>query len=279
MFFLDDAGEPTVIAGCPPDYFSCTGQRWGNPLYRWRRLARTGHAWWVERFRTLLSRFDALRIDHFIGFARYWRIPAASPTAVEGRWMKGPGTDFFRTVKAALGGDLPLIAEDLGAVTPAVFALRDRFRLPGIKILQFAFGNDPFASTFMPHNFSQRAVVYTGTHDNDTTVGWFTDQGGGLGTRTFEQTQREREATLRYLGRTQPGEHGIHWDMIRLALSSVANVAILPLQDILGLGTEARMNRPGTETGNWAWRFERGALQAEHTARLGEMTRTYGRAS
>jgi 4-alpha-glucanotransferase len=276
VFFLDGDGEPTVVAGCPPDYFSRTGQRWGNPLYRWKRLAKSGYAWWIERLRNMLARFDALRIDHFIGFERYWRIPATCPTAVDGKWMKGPSTDFFRTVREALG-DLPLIAEDLGAVTPAVFALRDRFRLPGIKVLQFAFGHDPSAPTFMPHNFPRRAVVYTGTHDNDTTLGWFRDEGDGRSTRTFAQTQAEREATLRYLGTTQTGGEEIHWDMIRLALSSVANLAIVPLQDVLGLGTEARMNRPGTESGNWAWRFEAGALRAEHASRLGTMTRTYGR--
>ena len=273
LFFLDADGEPTVVAGCPPDYFSRTGQRWGNPLYRWKRLAKTGYAWWIERFWRMLARFDALRIDHFIGFQRYWRIPAECPTAVEGKWMKGPSTDFFRTVRRALG-ELPLIAEDLGAVTPAVFALRDRFRLPGIKILQFAFGDDPSAPTFVPHNFPRRAVVYTGTHDNDTTLGWFRDEGGGWSTRSFAQTQAEREAALRYLGTTGAE---IHWDMIRLALASVANVAIVPLQDVLGLGTEARMNRPGTERGNWAWRFEAGALRPEHAERLGALTRTYGR--
>jgi 4-alpha-glucanotransferase len=223
----------------------------------------------------MLARFDALRIDHFIGFQRYWRIPASCPTAVDGKWMKGPSTDFFRTVRNALG-DLPLIAEDLGAVTPAVFALRDRFHLPGIKILQFAFGSDPSAPSFTPHNFTPRAVVYPGTHDNDTTVGWFRDEGTNFGTRTFAQTEAERAATLRYLG-TDGKE--IHWDMIRLALASVANVAIVPLQDVLGLGTEARMNRPGTATGNWEWRFEAGALATAHVARLAEMTRTYGRAA
>jgi 4-alpha-glucanotransferase len=226
----------------------------------------------------MLSRFDALRIDHFIGFERYWRIPATSPTAVDGKWMKGPSTDFFRAVKDALG-DLPLIAEDLGAVTPAVFALRDRFGLPGIKILQFAFGHDPSASTFVPHNFTHRAVVYTGTHDNDTTAGWFHDQGTGWSTRTAAQTQAEREATLRYLGKANDTGSEIHWDMIRLAFASVADVAMVPVQDILGLGTEARMNRPGSGSGNWQWRFAAGALRPEHAERLGAMTRTYGRNS
>jgi 4-alpha-glucanotransferase len=272
-FFLGPEGEPTVVAGCPPDYFSRTGQRWGNPLYRWKRLAKTGHVWWIERFRSMLARFDALRIDHFIGFVRYWRIPAECPTAVEGKWMKGPSATFFETVRRALG-PLPLIAEDLGAVTPAVFALRDQLGLPGIKILQFAFGDDPSAPTFVPYNFPRRAVVYTGTHDNDTTVGWFTDRGGGWSTRSFAQTEEERAATLRYLGTS--GDE-IHWDMIRLAFASVANIAIAPLQDILGLGSIARMNRPGTETGNWQWRFDSGALRPEHAERLRTLTQTYGR--
>lgn len=274
LFFLDDAGRTTFVAGVPPDYFSASGQRWGNPLYRWKRMKRTGYRWWADRLRATLDRFDAVRIDHFIGFHRYWRIPADEPTAVRGRWTKGPGADFFRTMEAELG-HLPLIAEDLGAVTPAVFALRDRFRFPGIKILQFAFGRDPYAYTFLPYNYPRRAVVYTGTHDNDTTIGWFHDQGGGWSTRTTHETQAERETALRYLGTT--GEE-VHWDMIRAALSSVARIAIFPLQDILGLGSEARMNRPGVPTGNWLWRFEAGALTSKHAGRLGAMTRTYGRA-
>jgi 4-alpha-glucanotransferase len=272
-FFLDEEGEPTVVAGCPPDYFSATGQRWGNPLYRWRRLRKSGYAWWIDRLRMMLRRFDAVRLDHFIGFQRYWRIPADEPTAVHGRWMKGPGAAFFDAVRESLG-ELPLIAEDLGATTPRVYALRDRYGLPGIKILQFAFGDDPAAPSFLPHNYPRRAVVYTGTHDNNTTAGWFRDPGGEDTTRTASQAQREREATLRYLGTS--GEE-IHWDMIRAALASVARVAIFPLQDILGLGSEARMNRPGKEQGNWTWRFEQSALDEAMAARLGGLTRTYGR--
>jgi 4-alpha-glucanotransferase len=272
-FFLGEDGEPTVIAGVPPDYFSATGQRWGNPLYRWKRMRKSGYGWWIERLKMTLSRFDAIRIDHFIGFQRYWRIPASEPTAVGGRWMKGPGAHFFRTVKKALG-TLPLIAEDLGAVTPAVFALRDRFGLPGVKILQFAFGTDPYAYTFLPHNYPRRAVVYTGTHDNDTTAGWFHDKGGGWSTRSPEQTEVERQTTLRYLGTR--GEE-IHWEMIQAALASVANIAILPLQDVLGLGTEARMNRPGNATGNWVWRFKADMLTAAQADRLSLLTRTYER--
>jgi len=274
-FFLGEDGEPTVISGCPPDYFSATGQRWGNPLYRWRRMKKGGYAWWIARLRVALSRFDAVRLDHFIGFQRYWEIPATEPTAVRGRWMKGPGADFFDAVERALIGPLPLIAEDLGEVTPAVIALRDRYALPGIRILQFAFGADRSAPSFLPYNYPKRAVVYTGTHDNDTLVGWFHDAGGPDSTRTAAQVQREREAALRYLGTT--GEE-IHWDMIRVAQASVAGLAIFPLQDILGLGSEARMNRPGKPDGNWTWRFGAGALTPAVADRLASLTRTYGRA-
>jgi 4-alpha-glucanotransferase len=274
LFFLDAEGQPMAVAGVPPDYFSSTGQRWGNPLYRWKKMKETGYAWWLERLRIMLHRFDVIRIDHFIGFHRYWRVPASEPTAMRGKWIRGPRDDFFLTVKEKLG-ELPFIAEDLGAATRGVFALRDRFRLPGIKVLQFAFGDDPHKETFLPHNFERRAVVYTGTHDNDTTAGWFHDEGGPFGTRTRAQARAEREAVKRYLG-TDGRE--ISWDMIRLALASVARLAIFPVQDVLGLGSESRMNRPGTETGNWVWRLANGALTAAHAERLAAMTRTYGRA-
>jgi 4-alpha-glucanotransferase len=273
LFFLDAEGEPTAVAGVPPDYFSATGQRWGNPLYRWRRMKKRGYAWWIERLRVMLRRFDAIRIDHFIGFLRYWRIPADCPTAIDGRWMKGPGADFFSATNAALGA-LPLIAEDLGAATPAVFALRDRFGFPGIKILQFAFGKDPFAYTFLPHNYVRNAVVFTGTHDNDTTVGWFRDQGGGWSTRSSAESESERDQAMRYLG-TDGSE--IHWDMIRAAFASVANLAIVPLQDILGLDSSARMNRPGTGGSNWTWRVEPSALTPAIALRLSTLAHTYGR--
>ena len=273
-FFLDDQGEPSVVAGVPPDYFSATGQRWGNPLYRWRRMKGTGYAWWIDRLRVTLRRFDVVRLDHFIGFRRYWEIPAHEPTAVRGRWVRGPGADFFDAAVAALGG-LPLIAEDLGQVAPAVHALRNRYRLPGIKILQFAFeGADRAAPSFLPHNYPRRAVVYTGTHDNDTVAGWFRDPGGADDTRTPEQVREERARALRYLG--SDGEE-IHWDMIRTALASVARLAIFPLQDILGLGSDARMNRPGKAEGNWTWRFDERTLAPALAARLAELTQTYGR--
>jgi 4-alpha-glucanotransferase len=273
LFSLDErTGEPSLVAGVPPDYFSETGQRWGNPLYRWDRMRQEGFAWWIERFRTMLGMFDAIRLDHFIGFVRYWEIPGEEKTAVNGHWREGPGAGFFDAVAAALG-ELPLVAEDLGAVTLEVKALRDRYNLPGIKVLQFAFGTDSQVSDFLPHNFPRNAVVYTGTHDNDTTVGWFFDPGSG--TRNSAQAEKERKAALRYLG-VEDG-HDIHWRMIRLAMQSVANVAIIPVQDLLGLGTEARMNRPGVDRGNWSFRLAPGALTPELAARLRELTEVYGR--
>jgi 4-alpha-glucanotransferase len=274
-FFLDDDGEPTVVAGVPPDYFSATGQRWGNPLYRWKRMKRDRYRWWESRLRTTLGRFDAIRLDHFVGFERYWRIPAGELDAIRGRWVRGPGADFFQAMKDALG-DLPLIAEDLGAVNRRVFALRDRFGLPGIKVLQFAFGSDPNADSFQPHNYPRRAVVYTGTHDNDTTVGWFRDEEATSTTRKPGEADAERAAALRYLGTR--GEE-IHWDMIRIAFASVAHVVIVPVQDVLGLGSAARMNRPGTATGNWTWRMLDGALTPGHAAHLAELSATYERAA
>lgn len=273
QFYLDELGEPTLVAGVPPDYFSATGQRWGNPLYRWAEMRATGYAWWIARFRSALALFDAVRLDHFIGYTRYWAIPAREPTAMKGRWRPGPGARFFRAVSAALG-ELPLIAEDLGLVTPAVESLRARFGFPGIKLLQFAFGTDPQGPSFLPHNYPRDAVAYTGTHDNDTTVGWFHDPGSG--TRSPEQTARERRAALRYLGAPDDGRE-IHWRMIRAIMASVANVAIVPAQDLLGLGSEARMNHPGTTAGNWSFRLEPGALTPAIADRLRDLTETYGR--
>ncbi len=274
-FFLDARGEPTFVSGVPPDYFSATGQRWGNPLYRWQRMRKSGYSWWIERLRTTLRRFDAVRLDHFIGFTRTWRIPSAEPTAIKGRWMPGPGAALFDAMTAALG-ELPFIAEDLGVATPRVYALRDRFQFPGIKILQFAFGDDPAAPTFLPHNYPRRAVVYTGTHDNDTTAGWFHATGGQGSTRSATQAEAERDAALRYLG-TSGVE--IHWDLIRAALASVARLCVFPVQDLLGLGAESRMNLPGTSAGNWTFRVEGGALTGGLAARLAQLTRTYGRAA
>ena len=215
--------------------------------------------------------------DHFVGYQRYWEVPVSEPDAVRGRWMKGPGAPLFHAVRAALGGRLPLIAEDLGAVTPAVTALRRRFGLPGTKILQFAFGTDPQAPSFLPHNYPRRSVVYTGTHDNDTAVGWFGNPGGGGGgaSDAGPEAERERQALLRYLG--SESARDIHWQMIGAAMRSVANLAVVPVQDLLGLGSEARMNRPGTATGNWSWRLDPGALDAAIAERLRALLSTYGR--
>ena len=261
LFHLDARGRPTVVAGVPPDYFSATGQLWGNPLYRWDEMARRGYAWWIDRVRAALEQFDRVRIDHFIGFSRYWEIPAREKTAVKGRWRPGPGDDLLRAIGAALGG-LPLIAEDLGDVTPEVEAMRDRFGLPGMKILQFAFGGDA-SNPFLPHRHRRTCVVYTGTHDNDTSTGWFASA-----------PPAERADAQRYLARS--GDD-IAYDLVRAALSSVADTAIVPLQDVMMLGSEARMNQPGRPDGNWSWRFEEGELNAWHSTRLAEMVELYGR--
>ena len=274
LFQLDAEGMPRVIAGVPPDYFSATGQRWGNPLYDWRKLHATHYAFWVARMQSELSRFDIVRLDHFIGFERYWEIPANESTAVNGRWVQGPSDAVFEAFSSALGR-LPLIAEDLGEVTPEVKALRDRWGLPGIRILQFAFGTDPSAHDFLPHNYPNNAVVYTGTHDNDTTVGWFFGQHPDSSTRDQAQVEREQRAALSYLGKEDSRE--IHWDMIRACLASVANTAIIPMQDLLGLGSAARMNRPGAHSGNWEWRVDASALTQALAARFADLTRTYER--
>jgi 4-alpha-glucanotransferase len=277
LFHLDSTGAPALVAGVPPDYFAETGQRWGNPLYRWGRMREDGYHWWVERFRATLGVFDAVRLDHFIGFVRYWEIPGHEATAQHGHWRTGPGAALFNAVAAALG-ELPMIAEDLGEVTPAVHALRDQFGFPGLKILEFAFGTDPNANDFLPHNYPRNAVAYTGTHDNDTTVGWFFDPGSG--TRSAEQTDKERRTALHYLGLDQETDptREIHWKMIRMVMMSVANVALIPVQDLLGLGGDARMNYPGTSSGNWSFRVKPGALTPELAGRLRDLTVTYGRA-
>jgi 4-alpha-glucanotransferase len=279
LFHLDDMGLPSVVSGVPPDYFSSTGQRWGNPIYHWARVRDTNYRFWIERMRSMLERFDVVRLDHFIGFCRGWEIPSHEETAVNGRWVDGPGAGLFEALQRELGDarglhGLPLIAEDLGVVTDEVKALRDRFELPGIKILQFAFGSDPSAPDFLPHNYLRRSVVYTGTHDNDTTHGWFTGESEGS-TRSAEQVETERNAVLAYLGASDGTE--IHWDMIRMCLLSVANTAIFPVQDVLGLGSEARMNQPGRATGNWEWRVDANALDARLAERLAKLTRLFGR--
>jgi 4-alpha-glucanotransferase len=273
LFYLDEYGKPRVVAGVPPDYFSATGQRWGNPIYRWEERAKSGFGWWIGRFRANLALVDLVRLDHFRGFEAYWEIPESETEATHGRWVKGPGAKFFAALESALG-TLPVIAEDLGVITPEVEALRDEFALPGMKILQMAFGADPKAASYQPHNHPQNCVVYTATHDHNTTVGWFTAEPGRETTQSRDEIHAERALALKYLG-TDGRE--IHWDVIRLAMSSVAKLAIFPLQDVLGLGTEARMNRPGAARGNWEWRFGGGALEEGHAARLRDLGRLYDR--
>jgi 4-alpha-glucanotransferase len=265
LFYLDAEGSPTLVAGVPPDYFSQTGQLWGNPLYRWDVIKETGYAWWIDRVRATLTAVDVVRLDHFRGFEAYWEVPATEKTAILGRWVKGPGADLFHALRFAFGiHHLPIIAEDLGVITPEVVALRDQFELPGMKILQFAFGGG-VAKMEAPHRYPRNCVVYTGTHDNDTSLGWFRNS----------SAPEERELALRYLG-TDGRE--FNWDFIRLAYSSVADMAIIPLQDVLGLDSEARMNYPSRASGNWSWRYLPGALTAQIEERLADMTEIYGRA-
>jgi 4-alpha-glucanotransferase len=270
LFHLDQNGHPTLVSGVPPDYFSATGQRWGNPLYRWDVLAEQGYEWWIARMEAVLHRVDIVRIDHFRGFIAYWEIPASEPTAVKGRWVNGPQGDLFQVLKEALG-TLPIWAEDLGVITPQVIGLRERFGFPGMKILQFAFDEQALHASFggyernpfLPHNYTPNFVVYTGTHDNDTALGWF---------NSCDQSERRR--ALAYLG---CDEHEFNWSLIRAAMASVAQVAIIPLQDILGLGTEARMNLPGTSGSNWTWRYQADSLTEHLSARLHKMTVLYER--
>jgi 4-alpha-glucanotransferase len=262
LLYLDDSGRATFVAGVPPDLFSATGQRWGNPLYRWDRLAERGYEWWIERFRATLELVDVIRLDHFRGFEAYWEVPAEQHTAEHGRWVRGPGVALFEAVEATLGR-IPMIVEDLGLITPDVVRLRERLGYPGMKVLQFAFSDDA-SNPYLPHNFSADFVVYTGTHDNDTTAGWYASLG-----------ERERDSVRRYLG---VDGQDIAWDLIRCALASVADSAIVPLQDVLALGSEARMNYPGRPERNWTWRYRQEQLRPEHAERLAELTTIYGRA-
>ena len=274
LFYLDDQGLPTVVSGVPPDYFCATGQLWGNPIYRWELLAGGGYKWWIERFRASLALFDIVRLDHFRGFEAYWEVPAGETTAMHGRWTKGPGEDFLSAMQAALG-ELPIVAENLGVITPPVEQLRQKFGLPGMSLLQFAFGTDPQGPSFRPHNYSRDLVAYTGGHDNDTTVGWWTSSGAGDSTRTPDEVRQEHDFARAYLNFRDDSE--INWVMIRAVLASVADMAIVPLQDVLGLGSEARMNLPGTVSGNWKWRVRPGALTPELSARLRTLVTLYGR--
>ena len=266
LFHLDEERRSTVVAGVPPDYFSPTGQRWGNPLYRWEEHRKTGYAWWIQRFHAILHMVDVVRLDHFRGFAGYWEIPAANHTAEIGRWMPGPGADFLEAVKGSLeassvAGDLPIIAEDLGLITPDVVELRDNFHLPGMRILQFGF-SDP-TNPFLPHHYPQHCVAYTGTHDNDTTRGWLNSA-----------SKAEKRLALKYLGSTP---RNFVWEMIRAIWGSVAVYSVTPMQDLLDLGTEARMNFPSRLGGNWQWRLGAGELTDMLASKLKELNYLYSR--
>jgi 4-alpha-glucanotransferase len=261
LFKLNRDGQPTAVAGVPPDYFSETGQLWGNPLYDWKHLRATEFKWWIDRVRWSLELFDLVRIDHFRGFVAAWEIPSGEATAQHGEWVETPGQELFTALKRSLG-DLPIIAENLGVITPEVERLREEFGFPGMRVLQFAFGGDA-TNDHLPHNHTRDSVVYTGTHDNDTTIGWFASA-----------SEKERDYCLEYLA-TDGRE--INWELIRAALASVAGMAIVPMQDILGLGNEARMNLPASTSDNWAWRLAPGALTKQLAERLQNLTSTYGR--
>lgn len=261
LFTLDEDGQPTVVSGVPPDYFSETGQRWGNPLYRWDVLKETGYRWWIDRFRRTLEMVDVVRIDHFRGFESYWEVPGDAATAMNGRWVPGPGRALFDAVRAELGV-LPVIAEDLGLITDAVEQLRDDLGLPGMRVLQFAFGGDDPRNPHLPRNYVHNAVAYTGTHDNDTALGWYADAGHA------EKRQVQEMAGS--------GEE-MHWRLMETVLRSEAGWAVIPLQDVLGLGGQARMNTPGVAEGNWAWRFEAGDLTPELAQHLAALVRATDR--
>ncbi|HRT04818.1 MAG TPA: 4-alpha-glucanotransferase [Kiritimatiellia bacterium] len=273
LFFLKPDGQPSVVAGVPPDYFSATGQLWGNPLYNWEAHKAQNYDWWMARLRRIFELVDIVRIDHFRGFEAYWEIPGGETTAINGKWVKGPDQHLFEVLLQRMG-PLPIIAEDLGVITPPVEALRDRFEFPGMRILQFAFGNDDRAAEFRPESYPAHCCVYTGTHDNDTTVGWFRSEAGPGSTRTAEEIAAERKMILDYL-HTDGRE--IHWDLIGLGARSNANTFVVPLQDLLGLGSEARMNTPGVAGGNWQWRFKWEQLTDEIRDRFAHVTRSTGR--
>lgn len=261
LFFFDKTGHPLYVAGVPPDYFSATGQLWGNPLYRWDVMKKRGYKWWIARFEKIFELVDIVRVDHFRGFAKYWRVPAGEKTAIKGSWKPGPGKRLFRTIEHALG-KLPIIAEDLGVITADVVALREAFDFPGMKILQFAFDSDE-ENDYLPHSYDKNCVVYTGTHDNDTTLGWFE-----------KASKKDRQKVKTYF---QTEGDDICWDFIRAAWSSVADMAIIPLQDILCLGSEARMNTPATLGKNWGWRFTWEMIPQTALERLTLFTQIYGR--
>jgi len=260
-FWFDDNRNPVRVAGVPPDYFSETGQLWGNPLYNWKYLEEKGFEWWIERVKANFVLYDYLRIDHFRGLAAYWAVPFGEKTAIKGEWLPAPGKALLQTIREKLG-ELPIIAEDLGVITPDVVELRDGFGFPGMKILQFAFDSGE-ENDFLPHTYPRNCIVYTGTHDNDTSLGWY-----------VSSKESDKQALRDYY---HPDERDISWAFIKMAWSSVADLAIVPLQDVLSLGTEARMNLPGTASGNWHWRFKAGDLKDEHALRLKKLNRIFGR--
>jgi 4-alpha-glucanotransferase len=262
LFQLDEAGNPTVVAGVPPDYFSETGQLWGNPLYDWEHIAADGFSWWISRLRHTLELVDLVRLDHFRGFASYWEVPADAETAVTGQWKPGPGRSLFDALRAALG-ELPLVAEDLGEITPDVVDLREALGIPGMAILHFAFSPEP-RSTFIPYALERNMVVYTGTHDNNTTLGWYLE----------DASDEEKDLVRRYIAGSG---REIHWDLIRLALASAADTAVVPHQDLAGLGSDCRMNTPSVGEGNWRFRITPRMLGEGIQARFWEMVETYGR--
>ncbi len=262
IFLFDKERKPVKVAGVPPDYFSATGQLWGNPLYNWEKLKDTNYSWWVERVRANLSTCDIIRIDHFRGFEAYWAVPYGDDTAINGQWEPGPGIDLFNAIKSQLG-ELPIIAEDLGLMTQGVIDLREATGFPGMKILGFAFDSGE-ENDYLPHTYTRNCVVYTGTHDNDTLVGWFQ-----------KAKEEDREFARNYLNSRADEE--IHWDAIRGAWSSVACMAISPVQDFLGLGSEARINTPGVASGNWQWRLKQGVLTNELAERIAKLTKIYSR--
>lgn len=262
IFLFDEERKPVKVAGVPPDYFSATGQLWGNPLYNWQKLKETNYSWWVERVRANLSTCDIIRIDHFRGFEAYWAVPYGDDTAINGQWEPGPGIDLFNAIKSQLG-ELPIIAEDLGLMTQGVIDLREATGFPGMKILGFAFDSGE-ENDYLPHTYTKNCVVYTGTHDNDTLIGWFQ-----------KAKEEDRQFARDYLNSRSDDE--IHWDAIRGAWSSVANMAISPVQDFLGLGSEARINTPGVAAGNWQWRLRHEVLTDELAERIAKLTRVYSR--
>lgn len=272
QFYLDEQGKPLQVSGVPPDYFSETGQLWGNPIYHWAEMERSRFKWWIERFRGTFRLFDLVRLDHFRGFEAYWAVPAAEKTAMNGEWIKAPGEKLFRAAKKALG-HLQVVAENLGDITAEVEQLRRKFDFPGMAVLQFAFGTDPQAATFRPHNFERELFAYTGTHDNDTVMGWWTSDGGDS-TRWAEDVQKEKAVARQYVG---PADEAINWKLIRLLWGSVAHAAVVPMQDILGLGSASRMNMPGVGKGNWSWRMKAGAFTLEYQQHLRDLTEIYER--